>query len=395
MKKICIVIPYSYPVPAVKGGAVETLVQFLVEENEKKQHFRFTVITTYDQDASDAVHEYKCSEFLFLKKVKYIDALLEFVFRLLKKIFHIYIPCSIRFCKILKHIKNHGEEYDFVLFESGLSYMLPLLAKIYPKEKIINHMHWSGDGNKKMDQSFGLLMPVSEFIGKVWRNATGRKADKIKVLHNCVKYELFDKQCTESESNDLKRELGIPLNSKVIVFTGRIIPEKGVKELIQAFTDLKMENTTLLIIGSATFGVESKTVFEREIEKMVKRCNKKIVFTGFIKQKDLYRYYSLADIAIAPSTCPEAAPLVGIEFQAAGLPMIATNVGGIPEYVVPESCVLIDYDENIVENLTLSMEELLNHPEKLKEMGQLAKMHAKKYDTAAFYDEFVKIISEL
>ena len=49
MKNICVIIPYSYPVPAILGGAVETLVQFLIDENEKAPSFKFTILATYSK----------------------------------------------------------------------------------------------------------------------------------------------------------------------------------------------------------------------------------------------------------------------------------------------------------------------------------------------------------
>ena len=59
----------------------------------------------------------------------------------------------------------------------------------------------------------------------------------------------------------------------------------------------------------------------------------------------------IADIAVMPSLFQDPAPLVCIETQATGTPLIATRVGGIPEYVTKDSALLIDKDKNLVNNL--------------------------------------------
>ena len=43
MKTICFIAPYNYSIPAIQGGAIETLVQHLIEENEKEKKFKFIV----------------------------------------------------------------------------------------------------------------------------------------------------------------------------------------------------------------------------------------------------------------------------------------------------------------------------------------------------------------
>ena len=65
MKNICVIIPYSYPVPAILGGAVETLVQFLIDENEKAPSFKFTILATYSKKTENVQASYKHTEFIY------------------------------------------------------------------------------------------------------------------------------------------------------------------------------------------------------------------------------------------------------------------------------------------------------------------------------------------
>ena len=177
MKNICVIIPYSYPVPAILGGAVETLVQFLIDENEKAPSFQFTILATYSNKNENVQASYKHAKFIYYKPRKLLDPIWFFVFRAIKKVFRIYIPFSPRFVSILRHLKREGERYDYVLFESGLTYMLPLVAKVYPTERILHRIHWHGDRKQQIDKSFAYLRSVSHFCCEEWQNQTEREEE--------------------------------------------------------------------------------------------------------------------------------------------------------------------------------------------------------------------------
>ena len=55
MKKICFITQCVLPIPTVKGGAVETLVEYFLDENEKKPKYQFTVISASDSDAQKKI----------------------------------------------------------------------------------------------------------------------------------------------------------------------------------------------------------------------------------------------------------------------------------------------------------------------------------------------------
>ena len=59
MKKICIILPEEFPVPATKGGAVETLVNSIIDENEKEKKIEITCVTRYEKKAYEKSKKYK------------------------------------------------------------------------------------------------------------------------------------------------------------------------------------------------------------------------------------------------------------------------------------------------------------------------------------------------
>ena len=333
-KNICFIAPGVLPIPTVKGGAVETLVEYLVVENEQKKLFDFAVYTAADKAAISKENEFENTKFIhFTVYPAWLNKLYSYAYRFLKQIFRIYIPYCLEYYKLLRLLKRDENKYDYVVYEAGETSQIPLLNKYIKKEKLLVHLHWQGYWNradmKRIDKSFATLIPVSEFIGNGWKAECHDNKRNVRVLKNCANIERFMNACSKEENVELKRKLNIPQNDYVIIFTGRIVKEKGIKELLKAFELVKTKNVTLLVIGSANFGSKTNTPYEQEISKLIKESSKNIVFTGFVHQTQLYRYYSIADVAVMPSMFEDPAPLVSIETQATGTPLIATNVGGI------------------------------------------------------------------
>lgn len=394
MKRICFITQCSLPIPTTKGGAVETLVEYLLNENEKREEYEFTVVSIGDEKAEKIANQYKKTKFIYIDPAKKrVNAVLFQIYRVLKHL-NIYIPFSCEFQKALKVLKDLHEQ-DYYIFEAGPTTQLPALGKIVPKDKFLVHIHWDGMGNKKKDDSFSYLIPVSDYIGRQWIEATHCNKKKVRPLYNCAKVERFTVKCSDTEKDQLRKDLSIPSENQVVIFIGRIVPEKGVKELLLAFEELASDKVTLMIIGSANFGAQTHTPYEREIERLIKSSKKSIVFTGFVHQTELYKYYSIADIAVMPSLFQDPAPLVCIETQATGTPLIATNVGGIPEYVGKDGALLVEKDELLVEHLTEKMELLLGDDDLRTKMSINEVKNALQYNTEEYFNNFCSLIREI
>lgn len=126
MIKICIVAPFEYPIPAIKGGALEQVVESICSVNEKHKKLEITVLATYDSELKENHFQY--TDFVYFKKSKW-DKCWFFLFRVIKKIFKKYIPAYSRMIKVKKWLEKHETEYDFIVYEDGLTYMLPFLFK--------------------------------------------------------------------------------------------------------------------------------------------------------------------------------------------------------------------------------------------------------------------------
>ncbi len=398
-KRICFIAPGVLPIPPVKGGAVETLVEYLIAENEQRELFDFTVYTAADTVAISKEREFKHTRFVhFCIYSKWLNKLYSYIYRFLKQTVKVYIPYCLEYYKVLSLLKQEQDKYDYIVYEAGETSQIPLISKYVNKEKLLVHLHWQGYWNRanmrRIDRAFATLVPVSEFIGNGWKRECHDNRRSVKVLKNCANIQRFMKVCSEEERIELKKKLNISPNNYVVIFTGRIVEEKGIKELVKAFELVKNENVTLLIIGSANFGSKTNTPYEQEISKLIKDSEKSVVFTGFVHQTELYKYYSIADVAVMPSMFEDPAPLVSIETQATGTPLIATNVGGIKEYTNSPGVILIDKTENLVEDIARNIDYVLNDKKMRIEMGKANRQNAQKYTAEKYYADFAKIIEE-
>jgi glycosyltransferase involved in cell wall biosynthesis len=132
----------------------------------------------------------------------------------------------------------------------------------------------------------------------------------------------------EKQKTELRRQLHLDDATRVLLSVGRLSPEKGHADLIQAFPKI-IELTSnsplrLIIVGE---GPERP-----RIEELCRKLRLTDIVTLTGQQEDINRYYSIADVFLLPSHS-EGCPNVLLEAMAAGVPVVATEVGGIPEVV--------------------------------------------------------------
>ena len=128
-----------------------------------------------------------------------------------------------------------------------------------------------------------------------------------------------------SQIDALRSSLGIPVGQKVILSVGRLSKEKDQVSLVEAMSELRGSFSPYLVILGE--GPEHKTILEKT---RLLGLTDKVILTG--QQDDIAPFYSLADVVVISSRS-EGSPNVLLEALAAGVPLVATSVGGIPEMV--------------------------------------------------------------
>lgn len=386
MMNIILIMPNVFPVPAVKGGATETLITNLLQENEKNKKVNFICVSVYDEKAYKLSKQYKNTKFIYIEEKR--DNL-DLTFEKSDNNFKKYMD------KIYENIKDL--EFDFIIIEGGDITGYQYLLKRFPREKCLVHIHGDvlGDNNINKDIYYKFLA-ISKYTEKLIMSDNIIGKSQIELLYNSIKIEDFNKKISEDEKIKLREKLEIEKDDVVIMFIGRTIKQKGVKELILAFKQLKNINKSkILIVGSANYGAKVKTDFDYELEEISKDIKDKIKFTGYVDNTELYKYQNIADIAVVPSMWEELFGLVVPENMAAGLPLVVTKSGGIPEIVDNESAFIIDKNENLILNLAEKLDILIENPDLRRKMGEKGRKRAELFGMENYLNNFCNIIEKI
>jgi glycosyltransferase involved in cell wall biosynthesis len=153
----------------------------------------------------------------------------------------------------------------------------------------------------------------------------GAKPDKIKVIHNGVDLQRF--QPLKAKKLEMRRKLGIPKDAIVVSTVRRVVYKNGIDTFIDAadVTVQKNPKVHFLVGGKGpNFANAQERVKQLKIDDNFK-------LAGFVSDEELPAFYNAADFFVVPSKSGEGLPLVALEAMASGLPVIATDVGGIKE----------------------------------------------------------------
>ncbi|MGG7141934.1 glycosyltransferase family 4 protein [Clostridium nigeriense] len=404
MKKIAIISSCSLPIPAIKGGAVETLIENIVKENENLKKIDLYIISIYDKEASLQSNKYKYSKFVYFKKnwiIKQSDLVITQILKKIKRDRTIssrnYLWKLLVLKKLSKHLRENN--YDYIIIENTV-YLFNVLKNDYIREKYKDkyffHVHNNlvKKGCKEVVLKCRKFIAISNYIKENIVNVLGTDiSDKVSILHNGINTDLFNRSLSCEEKTNLLNNLGIDDNKKILLFAGRITPEKGIKEVLQAFKKIDREDLILLIIGSSYFGNGTSSEFENEVITLVNGMKEKIVFTGYINNEEIWKYYKLASVAVLPSMWDEPLGLTMIEAKCSGIPVITTNSGGIPETIKNGQGIILKRDENIVENIAKSIEQILDNMDIWKEKINEAKIEALMENSLEnYYNGFINIL---
>jgi len=167
------------------------------------------------------------------------------------------------------------------------------------------------------------IQTISNYLADFARDM-GAKAS-IEVVPNGVDTGAFSKEIPQTELLNLKKELGIEADDKVLITTSRLVVKNAVADIIKAMPHIK-EKTKLLILGT---GYEEKNLIKLSHELGLVN---QVKFLGYVAHKDMLKYLHVSDIFIRPSLS-EGFGNSFIEAMAAGVPVIATRVGGIVDFL--------------------------------------------------------------
>lgn len=391
--KIAILNSGILPVPAVLGGAVENLTDFYLEYNNRVKLHDITIYSVWDPKVMKHPAQSSCVNHYYYIDTTSFKARIE---RRIRKFFHSkkeYYNYFIEFYfeKAFSDLKE--KRFDYIILENCPGHAYKLSQRGY--RNLILHLNNDllNSESRYHDiifNSLSLILTCSDYIKE--RVSTIQACNKIRTLYNAIDIKIF---LPPKSFHVSRKQLGFSEDDFVIVYSGRINQDKGVSELIDAMLRIKeTSNIKLMIIGGSFFGnTNNEDFFIRSLKEKSKTLEERIVFTGFIPYEDVPYYLHLADIAVLPSMWDEPFGLTIAEALAAGLPLITTRSGGIPE--ICEGVAIIVDREQIVDNLANAILDLYHHPEKRALMAKASVERAQQFDKETYAKNFFAALENL
>jgi len=171
---------------------------------------------------------------------------------------------------------------------------------------------------------------------------------------NGVDTEFFNNNFDKKQQNEIREKFHIDEGDFVLTFVGRIVKDKGVNELIEAFVLLRKEhpNLKLLLVGDYE---EDLNPIKQENRKLINELNE-IIFVGF--QKDIRQYLAISDLFVLPSY-REGLPNSLIEAGSFGIPLVATDINGCNEIIIDKQTGIL-VEKKDTKSLKRGINKLLN-----------------------------------
>ena len=245
------------------------------------------------------------------------------------------------FCWALRNtLSNINRTYNFDIIDAHVAYPegfgAVLLARQFKKKVCITvrghdinifakhyyKKHFIKYALRKTDK----VISVSDDLKKKVVDL-GISSEKVKTIPNGVNLQKF----FHIDPQKARKELHLPLEKKILLSIGNIIPLKGFEYLIKATSILRKEfrNIHLIIIGDS-----NDNNYKAKLSSIIseKRINDNIIFKGYVPNNELYKWYNAADLFCLASSS-EGWPNVLLESLRCGTPVVASPVGGIPEII--------------------------------------------------------------
>ena len=198
---------------------------------------------------------------------------------------------------------------------------------------------------------------------------------------DAVDNSLFATQAenTRVHATEFREKLGLP--SRFVLFVGRLVPEKGIFDLLEAYA--KLESSLRSEVGLVFAG---DGISKEELVQQAKRISPgAICFPGFAQREDLAGLYALAETLVLP-THSDPWGLVVNEAMACGLPIVVSSVAGCSADLVEDGWNGYVVPPRDSEKLSVAIDSLLRQPELKQTMSAHSLERIRKYSPEACAD---------
>ncbi len=226
----------------------------------------------------------------------------------------------------------------------------------------------------------------SEFIRGQFLRQVGYPSDSIYVVPNGVDLERF----RPAEQAVARARLGMPDDEVIILFVGQVNEAKGLLHLVKAFRALAPRSDAHLVVAgsSGLWGgadtLEGKTPYESQVAEAAEGLA--VTFLGKTAQAEMPGIYQAADIFVCPSVWDEPFGMVALEAMACALPVVASQAGGLPEFIADGSTGFLVTPAD-VDALASRIEVLMSDRRIRERMGREGYRRAQRYGWGAILSQ--------
>ena len=205
MYNIGIIMGGVMPVPAVCGGAIETLITSIVKKYSKEDGFRLTIFSVYHKEAVEAAKKYPDVRFVWTHTNTLWNLSKHAVFLAVRELTEKTIRVLQRhYNEIAPVIQN--EKFDLLIVEGGDEQAVIDIAKGYKREQLVFHAHIHFIPKEEIVKGFGHMIGVSEFVKEEYMKACNLPV-KAHVLKNAIDVERFSRTVSEEQKRSIRKKL--------------------------------------------------------------------------------------------------------------------------------------------------------------------------------------------
>lgn len=230
--------------------------------------------------------------------------------------------------RILKIAKDFPVTDNSVIVVHNSMKLYRQIRQHAPELKVAIHMHNAFEP-KGLEQNVKMIVP-SQFLQNYYRGFLP-DAD-IEIVPNGIDLDTYQ----SAYQAVTKADLAISPHEKVILYAGRIVPDKGVLPLMHAFEKLSQTHQDLRFVVIGDYNEESKSdngAYQREVREIAARLGDRCKLMGSIPPDKMHTWYPLSDLVVIPSQFQEPFCMVAIEAMGAAKPVLVSTRGGMVEFV--------------------------------------------------------------